>query len=334
MRAMAIVGGFGFDHLKLIERPTPEPRHGEVAIRMSAVSLNYRDMDMVLGTYPFSFPLPLVPTSDGVGEVVAVGEGVTRAKVGDRVLGTFHQSWIAGRYEEDTPQLGGSADGMLAEYVRLDQQGIVHAPANLTDEEAATLPCAGLTSWHSLVTESHIEAGDTVLIQGTGGVSLFGLQFSAMFGARTIVTSSSDAKLERAKSLGATHTINYVKTPVWHPEVRALNGGRGIDHVIEVGGPDSFLQSLQAIRIGGQINMVGYIGSKEGAINPLEILYRRATVRGIPVGSRESFEAMNRAIEANTMRPVIDKVFPWTDAVAAIRYMQKGKHFGKIILKF
>jgi NADPH:quinone reductase-like Zn-dependent oxidoreductase len=334
MRAMAIVGRFGLDALKLIEKPMPEPRHSEVVIRISAVSLNYRDMDMVLGTYPFAFPLPLVPTSDGVGKVVAVGEGVTRAKVGDRVLGTFHQSWIAGRYEEDTPQLGGSVDGMLTEYVRLDQQGIVHAPSHLTDEEAASLPCAGLTSWHSLVTESRLEAGDTVLIQGTGGVSLFGLQFSAMFGARTIVTSSSDAKLERAKSLGATHTINYVKTPVWHPEVRALNGGRGVDHVIEVGGPDSFLQSLQAIRIGGQINMVGYIGSKQGAINPLEILYHRATVRGIPVGSRESFEAMNRAIEANNMRPVIDKVFPWTDAVAAIRYMQEGKHFGKIILKF
>jgi NADPH:quinone reductase-like Zn-dependent oxidoreductase len=334
MRAMAIVGDFGLGHLKLIERPIPEPRHSEVVVRISAVSLNYRDMDMVLGTYPFSFPLPLVPTSDGVGEVVAVGEGVTRAKVGDRVLGTFHQSWIAGRYEEGTPQLGGSVDGMLAEYVCLDQQGIVHAPSNLTDEEAATLPCAGLTSWHSLVTESRLEAGDTVLIQGTGGVSLFGLQFAAMFGARTVVTSSSDAKLERAKSLGATHTINYVKTPVWHSEVRALNGGRGVDHVIEVGGPDSFLQSLQAIRIGGQINMVGYIGGKHGAINPLEILYHRATVRGIPVGSRGSFEAMSRAIEANNMRPVIDKVFPWTDAVAAIRYMQEGKHFGKIVLKF
>ena len=334
MRAMALVGGFGFDHLKLVERPIPKPRYSEVILRMAAVSLNYRDMDLVLGTYPFSFPLPLVPMSDGVGKVVAVGDGVTRAKVGDRVLGTFHQSWIAGRYEEGTPQLGGSADGMLAEYVRLDQQGIVHAPSNLIDEEAATLPCAALTSWHSLVTESHLEAGDTVLIQGTGGVSLFGLQFSAMFGARTIVTSSSDAKLERAKALGATHTINYVKTPVWHSEVRALSGGRGVDHVIEVGGPESFLQSLQAIRIGGQINMVGSIGSKQGEINPLEILYHRATVRGIPVGSRQSFEAMNRAIEANNLRPVIDKTFPWTDAIEAIRYMQEGKHFGKIVLKF
>jgi NADPH:quinone reductase-like Zn-dependent oxidoreductase len=168
MRAMALVGGFGFDHLKLVERPIPKPRYSEVILRMAAVSLNYRDMDLVLGTYPFSFSLPLVPMSDGVGKVVAVGDGVTRAKVGDRVLGTFHQSWIAGRYEEGTPQLGGSADGMLAEYVRLDQQGIVHAPSNLIDEEAATLPCAALTSWHSLVTESHLEAGDTVLIQGTG----------------------------------------------------------------------------------------------------------------------------------------------------------------------
>jgi NADPH:quinone reductase-like Zn-dependent oxidoreductase len=218
--------------------------------------------------------------------------------------------------------------------VRLDQQGIVHAPANLSDEEAATLPCAALTSWQSLVTESRLEAGESVLLQGTGGVSLFGLQFATMFGARTIVTSSSDAKLERAKSLGATHTINYVKTPVWHPEVRARNGGCGVDHVIEVGGPESFLQSLQAIRLGGQINMVGYIGSKQGTINPLEILYHRATVRGIPVGSRESFEAMNRAIEANDMHPVIDRVFPWTDAVAAVSYMREGKHFGKIILKF
>src|SRR5262249_48139154 len=171
MKAIVIDGEFGLDHLKSVDRPEPKPRRGEVVIRTSAVSLNYRDTDMVAGTYPFKFPLPLVPTSDGVGKVVAVGDGVTRAKVGDRVLGTFHQSWIAGRYEGDTPQLGGSADGMLAEYVRLDQQGIVHAPSNLTDEEAATLPCAGLTSWHSLVTESRLEAGDTVLIQGTGGVS-------------------------------------------------------------------------------------------------------------------------------------------------------------------
>ncbi len=333
MRAMAIVGEFGLDHLKLIERPMPELRHGEVIIRISAVSLNYRDMDMVLGTYPFSFPLPLVPTSDGVGEVVAVGGRDARQSRGSRPwhLPPKLDRWPLRRGHASARRLGRRH---AAEYVRLDQQGIVHAPANLSDEEAATLPCAALTSWQSLVTESRLEAGESVLLQGTGGVSLFGLQFATMFGARTIVTSSSDAKLERAKSLGATHTINYVKTPVWHPEVRARNGGCGVDHVIEVGGPESFLQSLQAIRLGGQINMVGYIGSKQGTINPLEILYHRATVRGIPVGSRESFEAMNRAIEANDMHPVIDRVFPWTDAVAAVSYMREGKHFGKIILKF
>jgi NADPH:quinone reductase-like Zn-dependent oxidoreductase len=225
-------------------------------------------------------------------------------------------------------------DGMLQEFVCLDQEGLVHAPEHLTDEEGATLPCAALTVWQALVTEGRLKAGETVLVQGTGGVSIFALQFAVMFGARSIVTSSSDAKLEKAKKLGATHTINYVKTPVWHPEVRRLNGGRGIDQVIEVGGPDSFMQSLQAIRLGGQIHMIGYVGSKTGEINPLEILYRRAVVRGIPIGSRESFEHMNRAIALHRMRPVVDRVFPWMEARAALQYMREGRHFGKIVLKF
>jgi NADPH:quinone reductase-like Zn-dependent oxidoreductase len=336
MKAIVIDGEFGFDHLKMVERPEPKPRRGEVVIRTSAVSLNYRDTDMVAGTYPFKFPLPLVPASDGVGTVVAVGDGVTRAKVGDRVLGTFWQSWLGGDFDqtESIGQLGGSMDGMLQEFVCLDQEGLVHAPEHLTDEEGATLPCAALTVWQALVTEGRLKAGETVLVQGTGGVSIFALQFAVMFGARSIVTSSSDAKLEKAKKLGATHTINYVKTPVWHPEVRRLNGGRGIDQVIEVGGPDSFMQSLQAIRLGGQIHMIGYVGSKTGEINPLEILYRRAVVRGIPIGSRESFEHMNRAIALHRMRPVVDRVFPWMEARAALQYMREGKHFGKIVLKF
>ncbi len=196
------------------------------------------------------------------------------------------------------------------------------------------MPCAALTAWQALVSEGRLKAGETVLAQGTGGVSIFALQFAAMFGARTIVTSSSDAKLERAKGLGATHGINYVKTPVWHAEVRRLNGGRGIDHVVEVGGPGSFMQSLQAIRMGGQIHMIGYVGSKQGEMNPLEILYKRAIVRGIPIGSRESFDHMNRAIALHRMRPVVDRVFPWTEARAALEYMREGKHFGKIVLKF
>ena len=192
---------------------------------------------------------------------------------------------------------------MLQEFVCLDREGLVHAPEHLTDEEAATLPCAALTVWQAPVTEGRLKAGETVLVQGTGGISIFALQFAVMFGARSIVTSSSDAKLEKAKKLGATHTINYVTTPVWHPEVRRLNGGREIDQVIEVGGPSSFVQSLQAIRLGSQIHMIGYVGSKAGEMNPLEILYRRAVVRGIPIGSRKSFEHMNRAIALHRMRP-------------------------------
>ena len=336
MKAIVIDGGFGLDHLKVVQRPEPEPRRGEVLIRTRAASLNYRDTDMVAGTYPFKFPLPLAPVSDGVGEVVAIGEGVSRAKVGDRVLGTFWQSWLGGDFDqtEGIRQLGGDMDGMLQEYVCLDQEGLVHAPEHLTDEEASTLPCAALTAWQALVTEGRLKAGDAVLVQGTGGVSVFALQFAVMFGARAIVTSSSDAKLERARSLGATHAINYRKTPVWHSEVRRLNGGRGVDHVVEVGGPASFMQSLQAIRMGGQIHMIGYVGSKQGEMNPLEILYRRAVVRGIPIGSRESFDHMNLAIALNKMRPVVDRVFPWTDARAALEYMREGKHFGKIVVRF
>src|SRR5580692_10614151 len=193
MKAIVIDGEFGLDHLKSVDRSEPKPRRGEIVIRTSAVSLNYRDTDMVAGTYPFKFPLPLVPTSDGVGEVVAIGEGVTRAKVGDRVLGTFWQSWLGGDFDQTVGigQLGGDVDGMLSEFVRLDQQGLVHPPQHLTDEEASTLPCAALTAWQALVTEGHLKAGDTLLAQGTGGVSIFALQFGAMFGASTIVTSSS-----------------------------------------------------------------------------------------------------------------------------------------------
>ena len=291
---------------------------------------------MVAGTYPFKFPLPLIPTSDGVGEIVELGEGVDRASVGDRVLGTFWQSWIGGDFEQTTKigQLGGDMEGMLQEYVILDQEGIVHAPSHLSDEEASTLPCAALTAWQALVTEGKLKAGDSVLVQGTGGVSIFALQFATMFGARVIVTSSSDEKLQRTRSLGASHTLNYKRISQWSDEVKRLSGGRGVDHVIEVGGPDSFQKSLRCIRLGGQIHMIGYVGSKVGEINPLEILYRRAVVRGIPIGSRESFENMNRAIEFSGMRPVIDRVFPWIDAGKALKYMLEGRHLGKIVLKF
>ncbi|WP_026871553.1 zinc-dependent alcohol dehydrogenase family protein [Inquilinus limosus] len=336
MKAFVIEEGSGLDRLRPAERPVPEPRRGEVLLRMRAASLNYRDLEIVRGNYHAGFELPMVPLSDGVGEVAAVGEGVTRVKVGDRVATTFWQGWIAGDFEEieRAVPLGGPGPGVLAEYVRLDAEGVVPVPEHLTDEEAATLPCAALTAWTSLVTEGGLKPGDTVLVQGTGGVSIFALQFALAAGARVIVTSSSDEKLERARALGAFGTVNYRTTPGWDEAVRDLTGGRGVDHVIEVGGPETFARSLAAIRTGGQINVIGYLGGKSAEINPVQILFRRARIRGIPVGSRESFEAMNRAIAATGLRPVIDRSFPWTEAREALRHLESGRHFGKVVLGF
>lgn len=335
MRAF-VIEQHGIANLSEVERPIPAPRHGEVVIRVAAAALNYRDVEIIEGSYHTGFDLPLIPLSDGAGEVVAVGEGVTRVGVGDRVAGTFWQSWVGGDFAmaEAGGQLGGPIDGMLADYVRLRADGVVRVPAHLTDEEAATLPCAGLTAWHALVTEGRIKPGDTVLVQGTGGVSIFALQFARLAGAGVIVTSSSDAKLERAKALGARGGINYRDVPAWGPDVRDLAGGGGVDHVIEVGGPGSFAQSLTAIRPGGQINVIGYLGGIDGTINPLDIFRRKARVRGIPVGSRESFEAMNRGIGQSGLRPVIDRVFPRAEVRAALDYFRSGRHFGKVVLRF
>ncbi|MDR6290394.1 MULTISPECIES: zinc-dependent alcohol dehydrogenase family protein [Inquilinus] len=336
MKAFVIEEGSGLDRLALVERPVPEPRRGEVVLRMRAASLNYRDLEIVRGTYHAGFALPMVPLSDGVGEVVAVGEGVTRVAVGDRVASTFWQGWIAGDFEgiERAVPLGGPGPGVLAEYVRLDAEGVTRVPDHLTDAEAATLPCAALTAWTSLVAEGGLKPGDTVLVQGTGGVAIFALQFAVAAGACAIVTSSSDAKLEQARALGATGTVNYRTTPDWHLAVRELTGGRGVDHVIEVGGPGTFARSLAAIRTGGQINVIGYLGGKSTEINPMEILFRRARIRGIPVGSRDSFEAMNRAVAATGLRPVIDRGFAWTEAPTALRHLESAQHFGKVVLTF
>ena len=332
MKVMALQDGRGAGRLRLVERPMPEPRRQEILIRVKATALNYRDVEIANGTYHTAFEPPLVPLSDGVGEVVAIGEEVTRFKIGDRVCSTFWQRWIGGSFRMAEPayQLGGPIDGLLAEYAVLDEQAAVLAPRNLTDVEAATLPCAAVTAWHALVTEGGIKAGETVLVQGTGGVSLFALQFALASGARVIVTSSSDEKLERARGLGAFAGINYRQTPQWSDAVLEITEGRGVDHVIEVGGPQSFAQSLKASARRGQINVIGYLGGKEGAINPLEIFNRQVQVRGIPVGSRESFEAMNRAIEVQNLKPVVARTFPWLDAAEAFCYLEEGTHFGKV----
>jgi NADPH:quinone reductase-like Zn-dependent oxidoreductase len=332
MKAIILQDSQNPDNLRIVERPIPESRRQEILVHVGATALNYRDVEIVNGIYHTAFKLPLIPLSDGVGEVIAIGEDVTRFKIGDRVCSTFWQRWIGGsfRMAEPSYQRGGPLDGLLAEYALLDEQAAVHAPKNLTDVEAATLPCAAVTAWHALVTEGSIKAGDTVLVQGTGGVSLFALQFARASGARVIVTSSSEAKLERAKALGAFAGVNYRRNAEWSDAVLELTEGRGVDHIIEVGGPQSFAQSLKACARLGQINVIGYLGGKEGAVNPLEIFNRQVQVRGIPVGSRESFEAMNRAIEATDLKPVIDRTFAWTDAAEAIQYLESGSHFGKV----
>ncbi|CDX25203.1 Zinc-type alcohol dehydrogenase-like protein C1773.06c [Mesorhizobium sp. ORS 3324] len=334
MRTIELQAPGGIENLRMVERPTLEPGRQEIVIRVKASALNYRDVEIARGSYHTNFALPLVPLSDGAGEVVAVGPEVSRFKIGDRVCGTFWQRWVGGSFvmAEASQQRGGPIDGMLSEFARLDEQAAVLAPPHLSDIEAATLACAGVTAWHALFTEGNLKPGETVLSLGTGGVSLFAVQFARTAGARVIVTSSSDEKLARAKALGAHDGVNYRDNPDWGSTVLELTDGRGADHIIEVGGPQSFAQSLKAAARCGQINVIGYLGGSEGSINPLDIFRRQVRARGIPVGSRESFEAMNRAIAVNGLRPVIDSVFPWHEAAEAFRYLEHSSPFGKVVL--
>ncbi len=333
MKTYELTGGFGIDKLVMAERAQPVPGHGQVLLKMRAWSLNYRDLMMVRGQYNPKLPLPFVTLSDGVGEVVGVGAGVTRVKPGDRVAGAFMQGWIDGGNDDAKSKsaLGGAIPGLAAEHVVLDQNGLVHVPAHLTDEEAATLPCAAVTAWNALVPSGRIKAGDTVLVQGTGGVSLFALQFAKMFGARVIATSSSEAKLQKVRALGASDTINYKTTPNWGRAVRDLTGGVGVDHVVEVGGAGTLPQSMQAVRTGGFISLIGVLTG--GQIDPIGLLMKNITLQGIFVGSRSMFEDMNRAIALHHMRPVIDRVFPFAHYPDALRHLESAAHFGKVVLK-
>lgn len=253
MKVWEVQSKEGLDALTLTEQPEPQPGPGQLLIKMRAASLNYRDLLTVKGAYSSKQKLPLVPLSDGVGEVVAVGDGVTRVKAGDRVASIFMQQWLDGEFsaEKANSALGGAIDGILAEYVTLHEDGVVHVPEHLSDEEAATLPCAAVTAWHALITEGNLKAGDTILVLGTGGVSIFALQFAQLVGARAIATSSSDEKLERARSLGASDGINYKTTPDWDKLVWELTGKVGVDHVVEVGGAGTLNKSLRAVRMGG-----------------------------------------------------------------------------------
>jgi 2-desacetyl-2-hydroxyethyl bacteriochlorophyllide A dehydrogenase len=335
VKVVEIREGFGLDHLVACERPDPTVQPGQVVLRMRAASLNYRDLLMVRGHYDPKQRLPLIPGSDGVGEVVAVGEGVKRVRSGDRVCPIFAQRWISGQPTRDRLRstLGGPLDGTFAEQIALDAEGVVRVPEYLTDDEAATLPCAGVTAFNAVVRHGAVRVGQTVLVQGTGGVSTFALQLATLLGARVIVTSSSDEKLERARALGAWKTINYHRDPNWGREARALTDGQGVDLVVEVGGAGTFEQSVSALRFGGRIALIGTLAGGKSEINLIPVFMRQIRVQGVLVGSREDFEALNRAIEAHRMRPPVSRIFPLDEPRAALEHVADRGHFGKVCLR-
>ena len=334
MRAWQIIQEFGIDNLALADRPDPQAGPGQIVVRVKATSLNYRDLITVKHGGLRGLTLPLVPLSDGAGEVIGVGDGVTRVRTGDRVAGIFFQNWLAGGPDaaHQASALGGALDGMLAEQVVLSEDGVVRIPDYMSYEDAATLPCAAVTAWQSMVSLGNMKAGDTILILGTGGVSIFALQFAVAAGARSIVTSSSDEKLERATALGATHVVNYKTTPEWGKKVLELTGGVGVDQVVEVGGAGTLVQSMEATRVGGMIGLIGILAGTDGEVNPIPVLMKSLRLQGVYVGSRAMFEDMNAALAANRIKPIIDRVYPFEEAREALKLMESAAHFGKIVV--
>jgi NADPH:quinone reductase-like Zn-dependent oxidoreductase len=328
------ISSFGIDSLEFVERATPSAGPGEVLVNVHAISFNYRDLLVVKGQYNPKMKLPRIPCSDGAGEVAAVGEGVTAWKRGDRVAGIFMQNWLDG---PPTPAkyrgaLGGDVDGMLAEYVVLRDTGLVRPPEHLSFEEAATLPCAAVTAWNALAA-GNLRPGATVLIQGTGGVSIFALQFARLQGMRVLGISSSNAKLERAHALGLDAGLNYIENPDWDGWVLDQTGGEGVDLIVEVGGLATLPRSLKSIRIGGTIAQIGVLsGSTDPVPFPIaSILHKQARIQGIYVGARHDFEQMNKAIALAELRPVYENL-AWSQAREAFARMEKGSHFGKLVL--
>ncbi len=329
------INEFGIDNLAIVERDEPQAQAGEVLVKFHAASLNYRDLMMVKGAYNPKLKTPLVPLSDGAGEVVAVGNAVTKWKVGDRVCPIFMQGWTDGAidFQKARTALGGDADGCLREFGAFDEKGLTRIPDHLSYQEAATLPCAGVTAYNALFHSGGLKPNESVLLQGTGGVSIFALQFASVHGARTIITSSSDEKLQRAKELGADDLINYKTTEDWDKAVLDLTEKRGVDHVVEVGGAGTMQKSVNAVKMGGDVSVIGVLSGK-GDFNPTSLLMKTVKLQGIYVGSRQMFEQMNLMLcQYNHLKPVIDKVFEFDQVQEALKYMESGSHFGKIVVK-
>ncbi|MCS6873945.1 MAG: NAD(P)-dependent alcohol dehydrogenase [Acidobacteriota bacterium] len=328
------INEFGIDSLRMVDRSFPKPAENQVLVKMHAVSLNYRDLMMVTGRYNPRLKTPIIPCSDGAGEVVEIGSKVTKWKRGDRVMPAFMQGWIDGdiEYKKARTALGGDLDGCLCEYAVFDETGLVEIPEHLSYEEASTLPCAALTAYNALFVSGNLKSTDTVLLQGTGGVSIFALQFAKLVGAKVIITSSSNEKLQRAKNLGADFLINYKENPDWDEKVQEITEKRGVDCIVEVGGAGTLQKSLKAVRMGGYIAVIGVLAGK-GEFDPVMILMKAVRLQGIFVGSRQMFEQMNKMIETHKLKPVIDKVFEFSQAKEAFRMMESASHFGKIVVR-
>jgi NADPH:quinone reductase-like Zn-dependent oxidoreductase len=335
MRAYELVAGSqSIDGLRRCDRPDPKPLATQILVRIQAASLNFRDLMIARGHYGGALNTSVIPLSDGAGEVVAIGSAVTRFRVGERVAGTFFRNWIDGAPpQEALVSLGAPpADGMLAEYAVLAEQDAVAVPAHLSAQAAATLPCAAVTAWRALFDLGRLTPGETLLLQGTGGVSVFALQFAKLAGARVLIISSSDEKLARARTLGADECINYRANPEWESEVLKLTQGRGVDHVLEVGGSGTLSRSIAAVAVGGRIALIGVLSGIGAAGSPYGLLRKQASLHGVFVGSRGHFERMNAAIAANRLGPIVDRTFGFDEAAAAYRHLESGKHFGKVVL--
>ena len=334
MKVIEIGDRFGVDSLKLVERPNPSPGPGQVVLKMKAFSINYRDLLVVNGVGRWRPPVGRIPVSDGVGIVVAAGTGVSRIKVGERVSPIFYSKWLEGRVapEKMGHALGGAAaDGVLAEYTVFDEASVVRVPAHLTDEEGATLPCAAVTAWNAVVSGGQIAPGDTVVVLGTGGVSIFALRFARLLGARVIMTSSKDEKLARAKQLGAAALVNYKTAPNWPKAVLEQTGGEGADCVVDTVG--ELREAIAAVRLGGIVAFVGLLNGMSAVVDLVALMGKSAWIEAIDVGSREMFEAMNKAIEFHVMRPVVDRLFGFSELREALNYLRAARHFGKVCLR-